>query len=130
MSSPPGGDQTVILVEDDTPLRGALAFMFETDGFLVRAFGSAEAALDYGPFPDRSCLVVDYILPQMDGLSFLRRAGEGRDPHPSILITSHPSAVLRNQAAEAGVTIVEKPLLHDDLVEGVRYLLAARRPSA
>ena len=130
MSSASDSDPTVILVEDDTALRSALAFMFETDGFRVRAYGSAETALAEGAFPRNSCLVVDYILPRMDGLSFLREVEERQGPAPSILITSHPSPVLRSQAAEAGVAIVEKPLLRDELVESVNFLLAARRPPA
>jgi FixJ family two-component response regulator len=127
MSSVSDGDATVILVEDDIALRSALAFMFEIDGFQVRAYGSAETALAGGAFPRNSCLVVDYILPRMDGLAFLREVEARHGYAPSILITSHPSPGLRTQAAEAGVAIVEKPLLRDELVESVNFLLASRR---
>jgi FixJ family two-component response regulator len=46
---------------------------------------------------------------------------------PVILITSHPNATVRDRAAAAGVSIVEKPFLDFTLLDSVRSSLA--RPS-
>jgi two-component system response regulator FixJ len=43
---------------------------------------------------------------------------------PAILITSQPSQLLRRRAAEAGLPIVEKPLLGDGLLEAIRNSVA------
>jgi hypothetical protein len=43
---------------------------------------------------------------------------------PALLITTHPSAALRRDAAAANVEIVEKPLLGDVLAAKVRALSA------
>jgi hypothetical protein len=43
---------------------------------------------------------------------------------PAILITSHPNAGVRRCAAEAGVPIIEKPLLGNALMEGIRSAFA------
>jgi len=60
----------------------------------------------------------------MNGLEMLNRLRERRVAAPAILITSHPSASVRQRAAEAGVRIVEKPLLGNALVEGIRNAFA------
>jgi FixJ family two-component response regulator len=43
---------------------------------------------------------------------------------PAILITTHPSAAVRDRAARAGVPLIEKPLLNDMLFQGIRTALA------
>jgi FixJ family two-component response regulator len=67
--------------------------------------------------------VADYHLPGMNGLDLLARLRERNIRLPAILITTHPSAAIRNQAASAGVRLVEKPLLSDTLFEGIRAAL-------
>jgi hypothetical protein len=42
---------------------------------------------------------------------------------PAILITSCPNAIVRGRAAEAGVPIVEKPLLGNALVQSIQDAL-------
>jgi len=52
-----------------------------------------------------------------------------RDRHltaPAILIASHPSLSLRQQAEKAEVTIVEKPLVGNALLDMIRDVVGAR----
>ena len=63
----------------------------------------------------QGCLVLDYKMPRLNGLQLLTRLGARRLDLPAILITSNPSAATRERAAEAGVAIIEKPLLGNTL---------------
>jgi FixJ family two-component response regulator len=113
----------VAVVDDDAALRAALVFSLETQGFQVAAFESAEAALA-GDLAGYDCIVLDQRLPKMSGLDLVAALrARGKRP-PSILITSHPSAAVRDEAREAGVQIVEKPLLGNTLVDRIRSVLA------
>lgn len=111
------------LVDDDPAVRHALSFAFETAGIAVSAFSNAEAAL---ASPDRRywrCLVLDQRLPGMSGLDLfdtLKRAGFTA---PAVLITTNPSREIQRRASEAGVEILEKPLLDDQLAQRVRRLM-------
>jgi hypothetical protein len=49
---------------------------------------------------------------------------------PAILITTAPDPALRHQAGAAGMSLVEKPLLGDALVEAIRSKVAPPRPDA
>lgn len=124
MSKPihPQTEPVVVLVEDDPSLLAAMRFCLETDGFVVHAHSNAQSALR-APLPDRGCLVIDYFLPDMDGLALLERLRACDVEMPAALITSHPTLAVRTRAAEAGVKIIEKPLQQDDLVENVRSML-------
>jgi two-component system response regulator FixJ len=115
---------TVIIVDDDPAVLGSLKFAFEVEGFEVLAHGSAESLLeDHAPL-DGGCLILDQKMAGMDGLTLLAHLRERGHNLPALLITT-PSLALAKQAASAGVTIVEKPLLCDTLVSQVRRLLGA-----
>lgn len=112
------------LVDDDPAVRHALSFAFETAGVSVSAFSDAESAL---ASPDRMawrCLVLDQRLPGISGLDLLERLRAAGVQAPSILITTNPSRDTRLRAREAGVEIVEKPLLDNQLSKKVRELIA------
>lgn len=112
------------LVDDDPAVRHALSFAFETAGITVATFADAESAL---AAPDQGawrCLVLDQKLPRMSGLDLLERLRAAGVIVPSILITTHPSRETRARALAAGVEIVEKPLLDNQLSRMVRELMA------
>jgi two-component system response regulator FixJ len=112
----------VVIVEDDADLLRALTFAFETEGFGVQSYPSAEALLDRSTLPERSCLVLDYWLPKMNGLALLNRLRELGCELPAVLITT-PTREIERRAALASVSIVDKPLLNNALVAKVRQLL-------
>ncbi len=74
-------------------------------------------------FPTDGCLVVDYKLPEMNGLDLLVELRKRNVDLPAILITTHPSSEVRRRAAIAGVSLIEKPLLNDTLFQGIRAAL-------
>jgi two-component system response regulator FixJ len=117
-------NRLVFVVDDDPAVRNSLKFSLEVEGFIVRDYSSANELLRETEIADAGCLVIDYHLPEMNGLEMLNRLRARRVAVPAILITSHPSASVRQRAAEAGVRIVEKPLLGDALVEGIRSAFA------
>jgi FixJ family two-component response regulator len=120
----PVPNRLVLVIDDDPGVRNSLKFSLEVEGFTVRDYSSANELLSESEIADAGCLVIDYYLPEMNGLEMLNRLRDRRVAAPAILITSHPSASVRQRAAEAGVTIVEKPLLGNALVEGIRNAFA------
>lgn len=115
----------ILLVEDDPAVVNALTFSLELEGFDVCAYADGETLLAATPLPPRACLVLDYNLPGIDGLDLLGRLRAADVTLPAILITTNPRKALRAQAAEAGVQIIEKPLLTDALRDSVRSALGA-----
>jgi DNA-binding response OmpR family regulator len=99
----------VLVVEDDAPLRAALVFDLEAEGYAVSAFATAEQVLTETTEAD--CLVVDLTLPGQNGLALISRLRKQGIAAPAILITTDPDERSRAHAAAIQVEIVEKPLI-------------------
>ncbi|MDZ4690836.1 response regulator transcription factor [Terricaulis sp.] len=113
----------LVLVDDDPAVRHALSFAFETAGIRVVTFADAEAALSVRDRTAWSCLVLDQKLPGISGLDLLERLRAAGVEAPTILITTHPTRITRQRALAAGVEIVEKPLLDNQLSQKVREIM-------
>lgn len=75
-------------------------------------------------------LVSDYVMPEMDGLAFLREAMR-RWPHvPRVMITAYPDPQLAQRArSEAGCSLlISKPFDTDQFVQVVSGLLTQTSP--
>ena len=116
----------VLIIDDDPAVRNSLKFALEVEGFAVRAYATGAELLDDASPLDNGCLVVDYKLPEMNGLDLLSELRRRNVDLPAILITTHPNAAVRNRAALAGVPLIEKPLLNDTLFQGIRAALDGR----
>jgi two-component system, LuxR family, response regulator FixJ len=114
---------TVLIIDDDPAVRNSLKFALEVEGFAVRTYHAGGDLLRETEFPTDGCLVVDYKLPEMNGLDLLVELRRRDVALPAILITTHPSREVRRRAALAGATLIEKPLLNDTLFLGIRAAL-------
>ena len=113
----------VVIVDDDPAVRNALAFSLQAEGFLVRSYASGMELLEDSPTAETGCLVIDYQLPGMNGLDLLAELRRRQVAAPAILITTHPSAAVRERAAATGAALVEKPLLGDALFQEIHAAL-------
>lgn len=108
----------VHVVDDDPAVCNALKFALEVDGFNVRTYTSSREVLA-GDLPITGCMIVDYNLPELNGLELLNELDRRHVHLPSFLITSNPTATVRRRATAQGVAIIEKPLLGNQLSEAV-----------
>jgi len=122
---------TVIVVEHDASVRRSLRFALAVEGFDVRTYARGFDMLGAFELPDRGCVVVDYNLPDMTGLDLVAHLRNRHVSLPAILITTNPSVTLRRRAEEAGVPMIEKPLLGDILIDRITAALtrSADRPT-
>ena len=118
---PSSAQLTVCVVDDDAGVLGSLRFLLETDGFAVRTFRSGAAALNAAGGSDVDCFVVDYKMPDMNGLELVGQLRKRDVMAPVILITGYPDDRISTRAAVAGVQhVLRKPLLDESLVKQIR----------
>ena len=117
-------DKVVILVvDDDAAVRKALKFSLELDGFAVHACRSGDELLRHEALSSSDCIVLDYKMPEMDGLKVLEKLSAANVTAPVIFISGPVSRSLREKALKAGARLVlEKPLLDKSLVEKIREI--------
>ena len=112
---------TIYVVDDDAGVLGSLQFLLETDGFEVRTFRSGTALLNAAAPDGIDCLVIDYKMPDINGIDLVARLRSRHIAAPVILITGYPDENISARAAAAGVEhVLQKPLLGDGLVKEIR----------
>lgn len=118
--------ETVIVVDDDAAVRAALKFALEVEGFNVQLYDGPQAVLAAINLPKRGCLVIDYRMPTIDGITLVDELRRRNVALPAILISARVTRALHDLAARSGLTrVLEKPLTDTALVENIRAALAA-----
>lgn len=110
----------IVLVVDDTAVRGALKFVLEVEGLTVRLYDDLAAMLAHSDLARCGCLVVDYDMPSIDGLELVEILRARDIGIPVIMITGHSDKELRHRVAKAGVRqILQMPIMDGALLDGV-----------
>ena len=100
-------EPTKVMVVDDTDhMRKMLRSMLELDGFTVAAeAASGQEALDALSDADPDVVVLDYMMPGMDGVETARRIREQRPEQVIILYTAFLDPDVEAAAKAAGVDL-------------------------
>ncbi|MBV8185961.1 MAG: response regulator [Alphaproteobacteria bacterium] len=117
--------QVVHVIDDDSEVLQALAFLLTASGFAVQVHESATVFLEGCSRNDVGCIVTDIRMPGMDGLQLQRRLLAERSHIPVIIMTGHADVALAVEAMKAGaVDFIEKPFDNKVLVNAVKSALA------
>ncbi len=96
----------VLVVDDTDHVRNMLVDMLELDGFdVVGQAGSGDEALRLALESDPDVIVMDYKMPNLDGLSAARSIRAERPSQAIILYTAYLDAELEARAKEVGVAM-------------------------
>ncbi len=120
-----GGRAIVLVVDDDLAVRESLKFALEAEGLLVHVCSSGHDLLRHPALRQARCLILDYRMPTMDGLSVMDHMAARDISVPVILITVNATEGLRHRAAAAGARyVLEKPLQDGALMDSIHTILA------
>ena len=111
------------LVDDDAAVRSSLRLLLTGRGYDVDVFAGGQAVLDAKLGDDHFCLLADYLMPDIDGISLLGKLRKQGWAGPAMLITGHFDTTLKHRALAADYSAVfEKPLHSERLIEAVSKL--------
>ncbi len=117
--------QRVLIVEDDVLLSELLEMLLMVEGMEVDHAAHGGDALDRLAAAQYDLIVLDLMMPIMDGLQFLAELPKAGGQQPPVLVFSaSTSPELAQQARKAGAAAVaRKPIDQDEFMSLVRSLL-------
>ena len=97
------GDPMIIsIIDDDRAARGATGDLFQSLGYEVLTFDSAERFMESGHLAETSCLITDLQMPGLSGLDLQSRLIAEGQRIPVIFVTAFPEERFRRRALNAG----------------------------
>ena len=116
----------ILLVEDDRKLSRALSTMLEEDGHVVEAAYDGRRGLELGLENPYDVIILDVMLPQLDGISVCRTLRGKHIDIPVLMLTARTTVGDRVQGLDAGADdYLPKPFAFRELMARLRAL--ARR---
>lgn len=106
----------VYVVDDDPAILHSTRFFLECEGHAVEIFQDGPALLSAFPGPQPDLVVLDHVMPGMDGLEVAERLRALDVRVRAILITGHPNPAIRSRARAAGIPVLDKPLAFEALL--------------
>lgn len=119
----------ILLVDDEHAVTSMLTTFLQLSGFQVDVASNGQEALDKAPDLAPDLIVLDVLMPQLDGRETLRRLRRRGDWTPVILLTQVGGTPERIMALEEGADdYLNKPFDPQELVVRIRAVLRRARP--
>jgi len=122
--------ETIVIVDDEEMVLTSLSsfLLLETE-YRVETFLSPHGAIEYIENHDVDMVISDYLMPDMDGISFLAKVREIKPQVPRIILTGYADKENAIKAInEVGLyQYIEKPWDNDDLQIIIRNGLDKKR---
>lgn len=119
----------VVVVDDDAALRGAVRRALRLEGYDVDVAADGEDALAQLAGLSADLVVLDVLMPVLDGVTVCRRLRERGDRTPILMLTARDAVSDRVAGLEAGADdYLTKPFALEELLARVKALLRRSYP--
>jgi len=120
--------QTVLVVEDETSIASFVALYLKNAGYGIRTVGTGQEALDTLARERPDLIVLDLMLPDLDGLEVCKRVRQSSDV-PILMLTARDEDVDKIIGLEVGADdYLTKPFNPRELVARVKSILRRSVP--
>jgi two-component system OmpR family response regulator len=120
---------TILVVDDDVHIRELISLYLTDEGFSIAERANGEEALDYVIDNQVDMVIMDIMMPQMDGWELCRKLRELGDM-PILMITANGESMHRIKGFQLGTDdYLVKPFEPEEMVMRVKALLKRYRIS-
>jgi FixJ family two-component response regulator len=117
--------RTVLVIDDDAPVRKALKRLISAAGYDVEVMEDASSYLNRARVPPPACLLLDLRMPGMSGMELLAAVANTERMVPIVVITGEGDENVHREALAAGaMAVLEKPLDEAGLLGAIEDAVA------
>ena len=114
----------ILIAEDDLKLRKSLVHIFELNHYAVDSVDNGVDAFDFAASDEYDGLVLDIMMPGMDGVSLLKKLRAQGITTPALFLTARTEIEQRIEGLDAGADdYLPKPFSTGELLARVRAML-------
>ncbi len=114
----------LLIAEDEKNLNKILAQQLRDNGYSVDACFDGEDALDHIRMTDYDGVILDIMMPKLDGLEVLKKMRADRIDMPVLFLTARDSVADRVEGLDLGADdYLTKPFAFEELLARVRVLI-------
>lgn len=114
----------ILIAEDDPKLRKSLVYIFEHNHYAVDSVANGTDALEYASTDAYDGLVLDIMMPGLDGVTVLQKLRSAGITTPALFLTARTEIHQRIEGLDAGADdYLPKPFSTQELLARVRAML-------
>ena len=122
------GQQTILVVEDEASIASFVSLYLKNAGYAVRAVTTGSAAIQYAASEQPALIILDLMLPDVDGIEVCQRIRKDSDV-PILMLTARDEDVDKIVGLEVGADdYLTKPFNPRELVARVKSVLRRSAP--
>jgi two-component system OmpR family response regulator len=131
MNEPVTGAARILIVDDEASITELVAMALRYEGFTVQAAQNGREALDAVTAFDPDLVVLDIMMPGLDGFEVARRLRNGSSVLPILFLTARDATDDKVRGLTlGGDDYMTKPFSVEELVARIRAILRRVRPDA
>ncbi|WP_043153922.1 response regulator [Sphingobium sp. Ant17] len=124
MREPKAPAHCVLLVDDDKAVRRSVAMFLRARGYDVRDYSLGAELLADSALERGTCLITDYVMPDLDGFALLEALRNRNWSAPAILIAGRYERDLQQRSLRCGFSaLIEKPITDERLLDALHLCL-------
>lgn len=114
----------LLIAEDDPKLLKSLVHIFETNHYVVDGVSDGSLAFDYATSGEYDGIVLDIMMPGMDGMTLLKKLRKDGVTTPALFLTAKTETYQKIEGLDAGADdYLPKPFATGELLARVRAML-------
>ena len=114
----------ILLAEDDRDLARAVCTLLERSGYAVDAVDNGEDVLDLAQNSTYDGIILDWMMPKMDGIQVLKQIRREHNATPCLMLTARETVEDRVTGLDAGADdYLPKPFAAKELLARLRAML-------
>ncbi|MEQ8192219.1 MAG: response regulator, partial [Candidatus Eremiobacterota bacterium] len=122
--------EQIFIVDDDYEVCKSIKRLLKSEGYTVRTFTSSEDFLKDLPCENSGCLILDVIMPGMNGLELQEYLNSSGYKMPVIFVTAAYEACYRERALNAGAAgYILKPFRAGNLLNLIYNVMKDKKKS-